>query len=118
MEGKKVVFVENENDPVNADGLNGHLESVGDSSHIPTVYEVCVKRGIDKLLSFFGMVILSPVYAATALAIKADDPGPALFKQKRVGQNKQYFELLKFRSMSVNMSNLVFIKGENMSKTA
>ena len=44
MEGKKVVFVENENDPVNADGLNGHLESVGDSSHIPTVYEVCVKR--------------------------------------------------------------------------
>lgn len=102
MEGKKVVFVENENDPVNADGLNGHLESVGDSSHIPTVYEVCVKRGIDKLLSFFGMVMLAPVYAVTALAIKADDPGPALFKQKRVGQNKQYFELLKFRSMSVN----------------
>ena len=102
MEGKKVVFVENENDPINADGLNGHLESVGDSSHIPTVYEVCVKRGIDKLLSFLGMVILSPVYAVTALAIKADDPGPVLFKQKRVGQNKQYFELLKFRSMSVN----------------
>ena len=43
MEGKKVVFVEDENDPVNADCLNGHLESVGDSSHIPTVYEVCVK---------------------------------------------------------------------------
>lgn len=102
MEGKKVVFVENENDPVNADGLNGHLESVGDSSHFPTVYESCVKRGIDKLLSFFGMVTLAPVYAVTALAIKSDDPGPVLFKQKRVGQNKQYFELLKFRSMSVN----------------
>ncbi len=52
MEGKKVVFVEDENDLVNADGLNGYFESVGDSSHIPTVYEVCVKRGIDKLLSF------------------------------------------------------------------
>lgn len=52
MEGKKVVFVEDENDLVNADGLNGLLESVGDSSHIPTVYEVCVKRGIDKLLYF------------------------------------------------------------------
>ena len=64
------------------------------------------------------MVILSPVYAATALAIKADDPGPALFKQKRVGQNKQYFELLKFRSMSVNTPNLLFIKGEKMAKTA
>ena len=102
MEGKKVVFVEDENDPVNADGLNGHLESVGDSSHLPTVYESCVKRGIDKLLSFFGMVTLAPVYAVTAIAIKSDDPGPVLFKQKRVGQNKQYFELLKFRSMSVN----------------
>lgn len=44
MEGKKVVFVEDENDLVNDNGLNGHLESVGDSSHIPTVYEVCVKR--------------------------------------------------------------------------
>lgn len=118
MEGKKVVFVENENDPVNADGLNGHLESVGDSSHLPTVYESCVKRGIDKLLSFFGMVTLAPVYAVTALAIKSDDPGPVLFKQKRVGQNKQYFELLKFRSMSVNTPNLLFIKGEIVAKAA
>ena len=58
------------------------------------------------------MVILSTVYAATALAIKADDPGPALFKQKRVGQNKQYFELLKFRSMSVNTPNLSLSEGE------
>lgn len=36
------------------------------------------------------------------MAIKADDPGPVLFKQKRVAQNKGYFQLLKFRSMSVN----------------
>ena len=36
------------------------------------------------------------------VAIKADDPGPVLFKQKRVAQNKGYFELMKFRSMSVN----------------
>ena len=50
--------------------------------------------------------MLAPVYAATALAIKADDLGSVLFKQKRVGQNKQYFELLKFRSMSLNTPNL------------
>ena len=118
MEGKKVVFVEDENDLVNADDLNGNIESVGDSSHIPTVYEICVKCGIDKLLSFLGMVILAPVYAVTALAIKADDPGTALFKQKRVCQNKQYFELLKFRSMSVNTPNLLFIKGEKVAKIA
>lgn len=118
LEGKKVIFVENENDVVNADGLNGHLEAIGNSEHIPTVYEVCIKRGIDKMLSFSGMILLAPVYVATSFAIKIDDPGPILFKQKRVGQNKQYFELLKFRSMSVNTPNLLFIKGENMAKTA
>lgn len=102
MEGKKVIFVENENEPVNADGKHGHLESVGTSEHIPTFYEKYVKRGLDIMLSFGGMVVLAPVYAVTAIAIKADDPGPVLFKQKRVAQNKGYFQLLKFRSMSVN----------------
>ncbi|WP_366849088.1 sugar transferase [Ruminococcus sp.] len=53
-------------------------------------------------MSFGGLVVLAPVYAVTALAIKTDDPGPVLFKQKRVAQNKGYFQLLKFRSMSVN----------------
>lgn len=102
MEGKKVIFVEDENDPVNADGKQGHLEAVGTSEHIPTFYEKYIKRGLDIVLSFGGLVVLSPVYAITALAIKVDDPGPVLFKQKRVAQNKGYFELLKFRSMSVN----------------
>lgn len=118
VEGKKVVFVEDINDPVNADGKQGHLEAVENSTHIPTFYESYIKRGIDIALSFCGLVVLSPVYAATALAIKKDDPGPVFFKQKRVAQNKGYFELVKFRSMSVNTPNLVFIKGENMAKTA
>ena len=102
VEGKKVVFVEDINDPVNADGKQGHLEAVENSTHIPTFYEGYIKRGIDIALSFCGLVVLSPVYAATALAIKIDDPGPVFFKQKRVAQNKGYFELVKFRSMSVN----------------
>lgn len=102
MEGKKVVFVEDENEPMNADGKCGHLEAVGASEHIPTFYEKYVKRGLDIVLSFGGMVVLAPVYAVTALAIKIDDPGPVLFKQKRVGTGKSYFQLLKFRSMSVN----------------
>lgn len=102
MKGKKVVFVKNENDPINADGIHGHLEAVGTVEHIPTFYERYIKRGIDIALSFGGLVLLSPVYAVTALAIKTDDPGPVLFKQKRVAQDKGYFQLLKFRSMSVN----------------
>lgn len=102
VEGKKVVFVENENEPENADGKCGHLQPIDESEHLPTFYEKYVKRGFDIVLSFGGLVVLSPIYAATALAIKADDPGPVIFKQKRVAQNKGYFQLLKFRSMSVN----------------
>ena len=102
MQGRKVVFKENVSDPVNADGKQGHLEAVANTTHIPTFYEKYVKRGFDIVLSFGGLVVLSPIYAVTALAIKADDPGPVLFKQKRVGEDKSYFELLKFRSMSVN----------------
>ncbi|MDD5946183.1 MAG: sugar transferase [Oscillospiraceae bacterium] len=102
VQGRKVVFVENADDPVNADGKQGHLEAVGNSTHIPTFYEKYIKRGFDVILSFGGLVVLAPVYAVTALAIKADDPGPVFFKQKRVGTDKSYFELLKFRSMSVN----------------
>ena len=118
VEGKKVVFVENDTEPENADGKKGHLEAVGVSEHCPTFYEKYIKRGLDIALSFGGMVVLAPVYAVTAIAIKTDDPGPVLFRQKRVAQNKGYFELLKFRSMSVNTPNLLFIKGEKVAETA
>ena len=99
--GKKVVFVEDENDPENADGVRGHLEAVGDSEYKPGIYDKYIKRVIDIILSFGGLVILSPVFACIALAIVIDDPGPVLFTQKRLGQNKQYFKLHKFRSMKM-----------------
>ena len=102
MKGKKVIFVEDENDPVNADGKRGHLKAIGESTHTPTFYEKYIKRGLDVVLSFGGLVVLSPIYAAAAIAIKIDDPGPVLFKQKRVAQSKGYFELMKFRSMKLN----------------
>lgn len=100
--GKKVVFIENENDPINADGLRGHLEAVSEVNYFPTFYERYVKRGMDIALSFAGLVILWPVFAVISLAIKLDDHGPVLFEQKRIAQNKGYFKLQKFRSMSVN----------------
>ena len=58
-----------------------------------------VKRGLDILFSFFGLLLLSPVYAIVSLVIFADDPGQVLFRQKRVGKAGHYFELHKFRSM-------------------
>ena len=58
-----------------------------------------VKRGLDKLFSFFAMLLLFPLYVLVSVVIFADDPGPVLFRQKRIGRNKHYFELHKFRSM-------------------
>lgn len=102
MEGKKVIFVADESDSENADGVRGHLEEVRDSIYKPNFYDRYLKRIIDVVLSFGGLVILSPLFAGIALAIKIDDPGPVLFTQKRIGKNKQYFKLHKFRSMKMS----------------
>lgn len=102
MEGKQVIFVADDADEENADGVKGHLESVGDSEYEPKFYEKYIKRVIDLALSFGGLVLLSPVFACIALAIVIDDPGPVMFTQKRIGKNKQYFKLHKFRSMKMS----------------
>lgn len=102
MEGKRVVFVKDENDKENADGVKGHLEAVGESDYHPNFYDKYVKRAMDIILSFGGLVALSPLYLAIAIAIKIDDPGPVLFTQKRIGKNKEYFKLHKFRSMKMS----------------
>lgn len=101
LEGKKVVFIENDDEIENADGVRGHLEAIGDSDYKVSFYEKYIKRGFDIVLSFGGLVVLSPILGAIALAIKIDDPGPVLFTQKRMGQNKRYFKLHKFRSMKM-----------------
>lgn len=102
LEGKKVRFVYDENDPENADGVRGHLEAIGESDYRAGVYEKYIKRAMDIVLSFGGLVVLSPIYAGIAFAIVIDDPGPVLFTQKRMGQNKKYFKLHKFRSMKMS----------------
>ena len=85
-EGKKVIFVEDEEDPENADGVKGHLEPVGDTAYQPSLYNRYIKRGLDIVLSFGGIVALSPVLLGIAAAIKIDDPGPVFFTQKRRGR--------------------------------
>lgn len=102
MEGKTVRFVADESEPVNADGVRGHLEAVGDSHHRAGPYEKVIKRILDIILSFGGLVVLSPVFLALSLWIVLDDPGPVLFVQKRTGRDKQYFALHKFRSMKLS----------------
>lgn len=70
------------------------------------LYNVFLKRTIDIILSFLGLLILSPLFLIVIIAIKIDDPGPAFFKQKRVGIHKTYFNLYKFRSMKVNTPDI------------
>lgn len=107
MEGKKVRFVENENEPANADGVCGHLEAIDDETkpmytQKTGFYEKYIKRGLDAVLSLSGLIALSPVLLGLSAAIYIDDPGPILFTQKRIGKNKQYFKLHKFRSMKMS----------------
>lgn len=102
FEGKKVVFEKNDNDAENADGVRGHLEESGVVFTQESLYSKYAKRALDIGLSFGGLLVLSPVYAAIALAIEIEDPGPVLFTQKRLGKNKEYFKLHKFRSMKVS----------------
>ena len=102
MEGKKVVFIEDDNDLENADGVRGHLEAIGDSECHPGFYEKYVKRALDVVLSFGGLLVLSPIFIGLSIAIFIDDPGPVFFTQKRLGQNKKYFKLHKFRSMKMS----------------
>lgn len=58
-----------------------------------------IKRAIDFILALIGTIVLSPLFLVLIIAIKLDSPGPVLFKQKRVGIRKKYFNILKFRTM-------------------
>ena len=57
------------------------------------------KRTFDIVFSLLAIIILSPVFIITAIAIRLESPGPVLFKSKRVGTNYTIFDFLKFRSM-------------------
>ena len=69
------------------------------------MYKTVVKRLIDILLSGMAIILLALPMLVIAIAIKIDDPGPVLFKQKRVKKKKDgqitHFQILKFRSMKV-----------------
>ena len=57
------------------------------------------KRGLDVAIASVALVVLSPVFLATSIAIKLDSKGPVIFKQKRTGKDGKEFNLYKFRSM-------------------
>lgn len=66
------------------------------------MYKRFFKRFIDFILSTIGIIVLAIPMLIIAAVIKITDPGPAFFKQKRIGIHKTYFELYKFRSMKMD----------------
>ena len=60
------------------------------------------KRAFDVLTSVAAVLLLSPAFVVTAIAVKLDSPGPVFFRQTRVGRNGRPFRMLKFRSMHVD----------------
>ena len=70
------------------------------------VYEAC-KRIFDVVMSAFAMVALSPVFLATAIAIKLEDGGKVFYSQTRLTKGAKEFEMYKFRSMCPNADQMV-----------
>ena len=62
----------------------------------------CFKRAMDIAALGVGLVVLSPLFALVALAIKLDSPGPVLFRQMRMGEGDRPFRIFKFRTMAAD----------------
>lgn len=79
-----------------------HLPMLQVGRYHPSPVYLFLKRGFDILASGIATVILSPVFLATAIAIKRYDGGPVFYKQQRLTKDGKIFEVLKFRSMRVD----------------
>lgn len=65
------------------------------------MYKNFLKRVLDFFLSLIGVIVLTPVWVLLAILIYADDPGPIFFKQKRFKKDKEFFNIVKFRTMKM-----------------
>lgn len=81
------------------------LEIENESSIEFSLYEV-IKRLIDVVCSFLGVLVLSPLFIIIAIIIKITSKGPVFFSQKRVGKDGKEFDMYKFRSMVINAEEL------------
>lgn len=70
-----------------------------------TVYTLRIKRVLDIILSSFGLIFSLPITIPAAIAIKLESPGPVFYRQRRIGLNREPFELVKLRSMKVGTEN-------------
>jgi len=64
-------------------------------------WALLIKSVVDRIGAFFGLLLLSPLFAVIAILIKATSPGPVIFKQQRAGRHGLPFTMYKFRSMRI-----------------
>jgi exopolysaccharide biosynthesis polyprenyl glycosylphosphotransferase len=83
-------------------GALGNLTLIEMTPIRPHIVRTAVKRGFDIMAAGLGLLVTAPVLAAVAVAVRIDSPGPALFRQTRIGRDGRPFEILKFRSMYVD----------------
>ena len=84
------------------DNVNNEINISKEEINSKYVY-FFVKRLIDIMGSFVGLIVLSPLFLVVAYKIKKEDPeGPVFFSQDRVGKNEKIFKMYKFRSMCVD----------------
>ena len=69
--------------------------------HKPNIYK-WIKRAFDVIAASIALVVLSPIFLLTAIAILLEDGGPVFFTQQRAGKDMQSFKIYKFRSMYKN----------------
>ena len=72
-----------------------------------------LKRLLDILVSLVGLILTSPLWLVFAILIKLEDKGPVFFKQKRMTKNNREFEIIKFRTMKVNVENRSATKNDD-----
>ncbi len=86
------------NDRVGYDTVGG-LPLLSFTAVNPKGTQFAIKHALDRVLAGVLLILFSPVIALAALAVKLSSPGPALFKQRRVGRDGRVFDFYKFRSM-------------------
>ncbi|NUM76448.1 sugar transferase [candidate division KSB1 bacterium] len=99
----------------------GNVPVVGFTTPRPRYLQRTLKRFFDLVLATLGLIVLAPVMAVIALAIKLDSPGAVFFRQIRIGKDGKPFHFYKFRSMVAGSDNdearkrsmLNFMRGQN-----
>ena len=84
------------------------METTNDT--VVTIYDTLnrmIKRGFDIFVSFFGLIILSPLLIGTIIAIRLESKGKAIFTQERIGKDGKLFKFYKFRSMVTNADEIL-----------